>query len=224
MVDRVELCSALNAGGLTPSLGLMSCANGVRGKAHAMIRPRAGDFVYGARDIDVMREDIDAAKDAGLAGIVIGAATKERALDLDVLSDLIRHANGLCITLHRVIDTLIDPLWAIDCAVDLGISRILTSGQKTTAIMGAEFIAHMKEHAGNRIEIMAGSGVNAQNLATLVDKTGVHAFHSSASFGRESSDDPFGLGYAAKSALVLSNITKMHAILNGLKSVNLDEC
>lgn len=130
MVDRIELCSALSAGGLTLSLGLMHGAYGVREKTHAMIRPRAGDFVYRARDIEVMRADIDAARDAGLAGIVIGAATHARALDVNVLRDLIGCAHGLCVTLHRVIDTLIDPLAAIDLAVDLGFSRILTSGKE----------------------------------------------------------------------------------------------
>ena len=214
MVDRIELCSALSAGGLTPSLGLMRCAYGVREKTHAMIRPRAGDFVYGARDIDVMRADIGAARDAGLAGIVIGAATQARALDIDVLRDLISYASGLCITLHRVVDTLIDPLAAIDCAVDLGISRILTSGKETTALQGADFLADMKQRAGDRIEIMAGAGVTAQNLTGLADKTGIRAFHSSGSYGGETSDDPFGLGAVATPEQVLSNILRMYAVFN----------
>ena len=214
MVDRIELCSALSAGGLTPSLGLMRCAYGVREKTHAMIRPRAGDFVYGARDIDVMRADIGAARDAGLAGVVIGAATQARTLDIDVLRDLISYASGLCITLHRVVDTLIDPLAAIDCAVDLGISRILTSGKETTALQGADFLADMKQRAGDRIEIMAGAGVTAQNLTGLADKTGIRAFHSSGSYGGETSDDPFGLGAVATPEHVLSNILRMHAVFN----------
>lgn len=216
MVDRIELCSALSAGGLTPSLGLMRSANSLREKTHAMIRPRAGDFVYGARDIDVMRADIGAAKIAGLAGIVIGAATQERELDVDVLRDLIRRAGGLCVTLHRVIDTLIDPLAAIDIAADLGISRILTSGKELTAMHGADFIADMKQHAAGRIEIMAGSGVNATNLAALAAQTGIRAFHSSGGHSGVPPDDPFGLGSAGNPELVLGNILKMHAVLLGL--------
>jgi copper homeostasis protein len=217
MVDRIELCSALSAGGLTPSLGLMRCAYSVREKTHAMIRPRAGDFVYGARDIDAMHADINAAKDAGLAGIVIGAATRERDLDVVVLRDLIGCAGDLCITLHRVIDTLIDPLVAIDIAVDLGINRILSSGMETAAAQGADFLAQMKQHAGDRIEIMVGAGVTAQNLTDLASKTGIHDFHSSGSYGAVALSDPFGLGAVADPQHVLGNISKMHAVLNSLK-------
>lgn len=216
-VDRIELCSALSVGGLTPTLGLMRCAYSVREKTHAMIRPRAGGFVYGARDIDAMRADIDAAKDAGLAGIVIGAATRERDLDVVVLRDLIGCAGDLCITLHRVIDTLIDPLAAIDIAVDLGISRILSSGMEATAAQGADFLAQMKQHAGDRIEVMAGAGVTAQNLADLASKTGIRDFHSSCSYGAVALSDPFGLGGVADPRHVLGNISKMHTALNSLK-------
>lgn len=213
MVGRIELCSALSAGRLTPSLGLMQSANAVREKTHAMIRPRADGFLYGARDIDVMRANIGAAKNAGLAGIIIGAATQERELDVNVLGDLIRRAGSLCVTLHRVIDTLIDPLAAIDIAADLGISRILTSGKELTVMRGADFITDMKQHAAGQIEIMAGSGINATNLATLAAKIGIRDFHSSGSHNGVPPDDQFGLGSAGNPELVLGDISRMHAVL-----------
>lgn len=216
MVGRIELCAALGVGGLTPSAGLMQAAYGVRAKTHAMIRPRAGDFIYGPRDIEVMRADIDAVRNAGLAGIVIGAATKDKQLDIRVLKDLIGWAQGLCITLHRVIDTVVDPIAAIDVAVSLGIDRILTSGQAASAANGADMLVRMKHHAGDRIEIMAGAGVTDQNLTTLARETGIQAFHSSASFGSSTSPTSLGLGTVTDPNTVQRNIKKLHTIMASL--------
>lgn len=216
MVDRIELCSALGVGGLTPSHGLMQAADHVRAKTHAMIRPRAGDFIYGPRDIAVMCADIEAAGNAGLAGIVIGAATTNRQLDAAVLKQLIGCAGGLCITLHRVIDTLADPFAAIDVAVDLGIDRILTSGQAVTAAQGTDMIARMNDHADGRISIMAGAGVTDQNLIALAHHTSIDAFHSSASFGAAAKTGVFGLGDVTDPNVVRDNIQKLRAAMNNV--------
>jgi copper homeostasis protein len=215
MVDRIELCSALNTGGLTPSFGLMQCANAVWAKTHAMIRPRAGDFIYSTRDIDGMHADIDAVRRAGLAGVVIGAATPDRTLDMAILRDLIDAAGGLCVTLHRVIDTVVDPLVAVDQAIDLGIARILSSGAAPSATAGADMLAAMEQRANGGITIMAGAGVTARNLAALRTKTGLSDFHSSCSYGGMVADDPFGLGAVSDPDLVRGNIMELHAILMG---------
>ena len=178
--DRIELCSALGLGGLTPSPGLMAQAASAAVPCHAMIRPRAGDFVLRAGDLDVMRGDIAAARSAGLAGVVIGGALPNRKLDTDTLGELIDAAQGMHVTLHRVFDLTPDPFAALDAAMALGVRRVLTSGQAATAQQGADLLTRLVKHAAGRIEIMAGGGVTAENAPVLVS-TGVDALHASAS-------------------------------------------
>ncbi len=180
---RVELCSALAVGGLTPSPGFMRLAANSPIPVYAMMRPRAGTFVYGADEIDLIRGDIDAAAGAGLPGVVLGASTASGALDAETCAALVTHAHGagLAVTLHRAIDLTPDPVAAVDAAVEAGFERILTSGGARTATEGAEFIAAMVTRAAGRISIMAGSGVNAGNVAELVRRTGVREVHGSCS-------------------------------------------
>lgn len=178
--DRIELCSALGLGGLTPSPGLMAQAGRATLPCHAMIRPRAGDFVLRAGDLDAMRGDIAAARSTCLAGVVIGAALPDAALDTDTLGELIGAAKGMEVTLHRVFDLTPDPFAALDAAMALGVRRVLTSGQAATALQGADLLARLVKHAAGRIEIMAGGGVTAENAPALIS-TGVDALHASAS-------------------------------------------
>jgi copper homeostasis protein len=162
---RVELCAALAVGGLTPSPGFMQLAARSPISVYAMIRPRAGSFVYGPDEIDLMRRDIDAAADAGLAGVAIGASLASGDLDREGCWALVTHAKsrGLGATLHRAIDLTPDPVAAVDVAMGLGFERILTSGGARTAPEGVETITAMAWRADGRISIMAGSGVNAGN-------------------------------------------------------------
>ncbi|MDA5556929.1 copper homeostasis protein CutC [Shimia sp. MMG029] len=178
LVDRIELCSALDLGGLTPDPGLIALAAQSGLPGHVMIRPRAGDFCYDAAETTAMCASIAAVKEAGLTGVVIGAR-KGDALDLKTLTTLIRAAKGLEVTLHRVIDLLPDPIAAMEQAITLGIDRILTSGGAPKAVDGLAQIARLYSTANGRIEIMAGSGVSVSNLAEIADMTGVTSFHSS---------------------------------------------
>ncbi|MEH3108321.1 MAG: copper homeostasis protein CutC [Sphingomonas fennica] len=177
--DRIELCAALDVGGLTPPAGLIAAAARTPVPVRAMIRPRGGGFVYTAGEVAAMRADIAAVRAAGLAGVVIGAATAADMLDIDLLRLLAADAAGLGITLHRVVDLLADADAAVDAAVDLGIDTILTSGGAPDALGGIARIAAMQARAGGRVTILAGAGVTAANAAAIVAGAGVRALHAS---------------------------------------------
>lgn len=194
--DRIELCSALSLGGLTPSLGLMQAGSATTIPTYAMIRPRGGDFCFDGADVRVMLGDISAAIGAGLDGVVLGAATGDHMLDLSVLSLLCRASEGVGRTLHRVIDTLADPLEAIDQACDLGFERILTSGGAQGAAQATSTLKVMQDHADGRIEIMAGSGISAENVSALIRDSGLWSFHASCSIADPASNVLIKMGFA----------------------------
>jgi copper homeostasis protein len=179
--DRIELCSALSASGLTPSPGLMRLAATVHCPVYAMIRPRAGDFRYTPAEVETMTADIDAARDAGLAGIVLGASTADGSLDEDLLGRLLARAEGLGATLHRAFDVVPDFEAALERGVALGFERILTSGGARSALEGADRIAGFVAQAAGRIGVLAGVGVSARNAAEIVRRTGVTEVHGSCS-------------------------------------------
>ena len=164
---RIELCSALALGGLTPSPGLMQAAAQAGRPVMAMIRPRAGDFVWSSEDLRQMRGDIAAARAAGLAGVVLGASRPDGRLDEWLLSTLIAEAAGMDLTLHRCFDLTPDKEAALETAIDLGFSRILTSGGAATAPEGAETLARLFWRAGSRIGILPGAGISPARLPAL---------------------------------------------------------
>ncbi|WP_429097506.1 copper homeostasis protein CutC [Aminobacter sp. BE322] len=184
--DRIELCAALETGGLTPSAGLMALAAKAPIPVYAMIRSRPGDFVYGEGDMAALLADIDAVRAAGLAGVVLGANRPDGSLDRDVLARLTGRAKGLGMTLHRAFD-LAGPDFApaIDLAVDLGFERILTSGGETTALKGVDALQACFAHAGDRIAIMPGSGVNFETLGAIRARLPFRQIHSSCSVAAE---------------------------------------
>ncbi len=179
--DRIELCSALALGGLTPSAGLMDAASRVDVPVRAMIRPRQGDFVYTPAEIDVMCHDIEAVGAHRLEGVVIGANLASGELDEQTLRILVEtaKASGLKTTLHRSFDLVGAPLQALELAIGIGIDAILTSGGAVTATLGMANIQTIVDAARGRIEIMAGSGISAMNVAELVHRTGVASIHAS---------------------------------------------
>lgn len=176
--DRIELCSALALGGLTPSVGLIRAAVGCGVPVMAMIRPRAGDFVWSEAELAVMEADIDAVRKAGLTGVVLGASQPDGRLDADALARLVGAAQRLEVTLHRCFDLVPDMGAAMEAAVSLGFRRILTSGGFRTADAGAASIAALVAQAAGRIGIMAGSGVTAATAPGLL-ATGVRELHGS---------------------------------------------
>lgn len=165
--DRIELCAALDLGGITPSAGLMQAAARCPVPVLAMIRPRAGDFVFSPAEVAIMLADIAAARAAGLAGVVLGASLPDGRLDDTVLARLTKAASGLDLTLHRAFDLVPDMAPALDLAAGLGFRRILTSGQAETAAEGRAGLEQCFALAGGRLAIMPGSGISAQTVPAL---------------------------------------------------------
>jgi copper homeostasis protein len=182
--DRVELCADLAVGGTTPSLGLIEWTAKVAHAAgmavHVLIRPRGGDFVYSAEEEDVMTRDIRAARGAGADGVVIGALTPDRAVDMARTARLIAVARPLSTTFHRAFDETADPAAAFTDVLELGADRLLTSGGAPTALEGAEVIRSLANRSDGRIIVMAGSGVTEATAAQVVRRTGVRELHFSA--------------------------------------------
>ncbi|MFT7639841.1 MAG: copper homeostasis protein [Pirellulaceae bacterium] len=178
--NRLEVCSALEIGGLTPSSGLLAeCCELPDVSVMAMIRPRGGDFCYSNREAEVMVRDIVAAREIGVDGIVIGALTSALAVDRGVCQRLLDAAGPVDVTFHRAFDLVADPFEALDELQGLGIRRLLTSGQRATAIEGIDLIRQLVDRSGD-LAVMAGAGVDSEIVPELL-QVGVREIHSSAS-------------------------------------------
>ena len=183
-VTRIEVCSALDLGGLTPSMALIEmCVFATDVQVYAMIRPRAGHFYYFGNEISEMIRDIQLARQAGAHGVVLGLVTRDLRLNYEGTQLLVNQAKelGLGVTFHRAFDVIEnqDPFTVLDQLIDLGVDRVLTSGQQSTAIEGIALIEQLVRRADGRIEIMAGSGVNGTNAKELKE-TGIDALHFTA--------------------------------------------
>lgn len=186
---RIELCSSLALGGLTPSFGLMKKAGQISSvPVYAMIRPRQGDFLYDQDDIDAMLLDIEAAAEAELRGVVLGLLTADGHIDLPLTQQLVDKARlyGLNVTFHRAIDQCVDWRQAIEDIISLGCERILTSGLAENVEQGSEVLKQMVTVADGRLSIMAGAGLHADNVKTVVHQTGVREVHLSGKTTRAS--------------------------------------
>ena len=199
--DRIELCSSLDLGGLTPSAGLMAEAARLSVPVIALIRPRAGGFVYSAAEERAMLRDIELAAELGLAGVAIGALNDGGSLDLALLERLAARAAGLQLTLHRAFDLVPDPAEALEQAITLGFHRILTSGGAVHATAGAAQLAALVAQSSGRIGILAGSGITSDNVGALLAATGVHEVHASCRApGPEPTPELIAFGFAAASS------------------------
>jgi len=176
-VDRIELCSALSEGGLTPSQSLMEAVIGsVTIPVHVMVRPRGGDFCYNEEEFQLKVADIANAKNAGAAGVVFGLLLTDGSIDIERSARLITAARPMKVVIHRAFDMTADPFLALEEIVGLGADAILTSGQRQTAEDGLDLIKELIKRAHQRIEIMAGAGINGSNVK-LLSVAGVRNFH-----------------------------------------------
>jgi len=177
--DRLELCANLDDGGTTPSAALITA---VREKVElpvlAMIRPRGGDFMYSDAELSRMYEDIAMARVLGASGVVLGVLDTFERLDLERSAALVEAAEGLPVTFHRAIDRVARRVVAIDALAALGVARVLTSGGAATASEGTDELRAMVRRAGDRLTIVAGGGVRANNARTIVERTGVTELHA----------------------------------------------
>jgi len=180
--DRVELCSALELGGLTPSQGLVEAAVATGLPVHVLVRCRPGGFVHDADELDLMERELVAVLRSGATGVVVGALRPDHTLDTDALARFVAAArterSDAEVTLHRAIDHAADPVAAAATLADLGFTRVLTSGGAPTALAGADTIARMVAASGS-VQVMAGAGVTPADVPVLLG-TGAAAVHLSA--------------------------------------------
>lgn len=180
--DRVELNSALHLGGLTPSLAMLKLVKEKTSlKVICMDRPRAAGFCYDDVEIETMFEDAKILLENGADGISFGFLNFDATINMTETKKMVEliHQYQKEAVFHRAFDCVDDPMHAIKQLIDCGVDRILTSGLQPTAMQGASVLEKLQSEFGNQIELLAGSGINANNIRTLKEQTGIHQFHGS---------------------------------------------
>jgi copper homeostasis protein len=177
---RVELCAGLAEGGTTPSAGLLSqaCALGI--EVVALIRPRAGDFLYDTDELETMRRDIRAAKAAGAMGVALGVLTVQGDVDRARTAELIELARPLAVVFHRAFDATRAPLEALEVLIELGVERLLSAGGAARAEEGLHALAELVQRARERLSVLPSGGVRPHNAAHIVRASGAREVHASA--------------------------------------------
>lgn len=206
---RIEYCSALALGGLTPSPGALARMRDVDAPCMVMIRPRPGNFHYSQSELETMKREIAIARDHGAAGVVIGVADTIGALDIAALRELMAECSGLQTTLHRVFDEVPDQMVALEQAIDLGFDRILTSGGASDARAGAEQIGQLIAASYGRIAILPGAGIGADNACDILTITGANELHASCKM-----TGPAPSGYSGRVAVDPERVRALRAIMD----------
>ena len=178
---RIEICSELSVGGITPSYGLLQkIAEKISIPVHVLIRPRSGNFCYTISEFEQMKTDILLSKKMGFQGIVSGILTKNNEIDIEKTKQLIALSKPLSFTFHRAFDVVKDPKKAVLSLQDLGVDRILTSGTKEKASKGIDLLIELKKITENKLIILPASGINKYNVS-LFKNEGFEEIHTSAS-------------------------------------------
>lgn len=213
--NRIELCSALELGGLTPSLGLVAyIVEQVGIPAHVLLRPRDGNFCYDRQEWAVLERDLAYCREVGAAGVVIGALTADNQLDLPLLAALRAAAGPMEVTCHRAFDFVADPFEAMQQLIDLGFDRILSSGQAATAFEGRLLLRQLVEKADGRIAIMPGSGIEVGNIQSIAETTGAKDFHFSA---KTKILQPAGILPGLNNTYIAADLAKISEIMSALQ-------
>ncbi|MCA0130995.1 copper homeostasis protein CutC [Winogradskyella alexanderae] len=207
---RIELCQELSVGGLTPSYGLLRLVKEkLHIPIHILIRPRSGNFIYTAEEFEQMQKDIALCRELNFDGIVSGILKKDKTIDIERTKALIDLARPLSFTFHRAFDEVMNPLIALKQLIELGVERVLTSGQKSSAEQGIELLKHLKTQSKGEIIIMPGSGINASNL-NVFKANAFSEIHSSASSKVSQSESLFSEDQT------VSDINKIRTILHAI--------
>jgi copper homeostasis protein len=209
-VHRIELCQELSVGGITPSYGLLKqVIQNLDIPVFILIRPRGGDFVYSDAEFNIMKHDIQLCKDLGCHGIVSGILNEDKTIDVKRTQELVELSRPLTFTFHRAFDEVVNPKQALEQLIDLGVERVLTSGQKATAEQGLELLQELNKISNNRITILAGGGINAENVLKFKE-VGLKEIHASASSQLEEHSSLFTV------PLTYSDPQKIKAILDAI--------
>lgn len=178
---RVELCENMAEGGTTPSFGQIKlCVERLNIEVWPIIRPRGGDFLYTAAEFDVMKEDVKLCKSIGCNGVVTGILTESGEIDVPRCAELIDIAHPMPVAFHRAFDMCNNPEKALEILIELGFTRVLTSGAAKSALLGADQIAKLVKLANGRIELMPGAGIRPSNIHEISRITSAQTFHASA--------------------------------------------
>lgn len=178
--NRIELCSALVIGGLSPSKVLFEeVKKHVNLRVHVLIRPRFGDFCYTDYEHEIIKNEIRMFKELGADGVVVGTLNPDGSLDLERMKELVEAAGDMSITLHRAFDMCKNPIQTLEEVKTLGIHTVLTSGQKNSCIYGTDLLKHLVQEAGNKVDILIGGGVDASVIQELYEETKATSFHMS---------------------------------------------
>ena len=218
--DRIELCAALEMGGITPSFSAIEMSvKQSEMPVFVLVRPRAGDFCYSQTELQQMIRDIEICRELGVQGIVSGALHPDGSIQLSHLKALLKASEGMSFTFHRAFDRCNDPFAAAMQLADAGVQRILSSGQRSDAYLGAPLLAALVEKMNGQITFLPGGGINTDNVVELIRITGATEVHFSA---KKTQKSPFSFN----SALADSNdyiesdeklIQKMVELLHSLE-------
>ncbi len=178
---RIELCQELSVGGLTPSYGLLKqVTRDLKIPVFVLIRPRGGNFAYSNDEFEIMKQDIQLCKDIGCHGIVSGVLNEDKTIDLERTQQLVKLSRPLAFTFHRAFDEVVNLKEALEQLIEMGVERVLTSGQEQSAELGIKLLQELNALSKERITILAGGGISSEN-AVKFKAIGLKEIHASAS-------------------------------------------
>lgn len=213
--DRVELCANLNEDGTTPSAGLIEVTRqNLSIGLHVLIRPRSGNFCYSEFEFETMKRDVAVARALGADGVVIGLLSTNGAIAFEWTRQLVVLARPLSVTFHRAFDVVTEPLKTLEALVELGIERVLTSGQAHSALAGLRLLAQLTEQAAGRISLMPASGINAQNIRQILAATGVNEIHVGSAVTTMTNDSAPQLFAAPRRSVDRQKVLALRQCLN----------